>query len=151
LIPGDRLWRLELTHPIDFASKKLSKVEKNYTTIEMEWLAMGYALHNFRHYLLGWNFKMFTDHSSLKYLFNQIVLGGNICRWLLFSQDYDFEVVVKWGILTVGLDNLSRLEIGEEPMNIEDNLPDVQLFAIRISNDHLADINKFLTIGMVPS
>jgi hypothetical protein len=28
-------------------------------------------------------FKMFTDHSTLKYLVNKPVLGGKISRWLL--------------------------------------------------------------------
>lgn len=54
----------EINHLITFASRKLSKAEKNYTTIEREGLAMVYALHKFRHYLLGSHFKMFTDHSD---------------------------------------------------------------------------------------
>jgi hypothetical protein len=37
---------------------------------------MVYALQNFRHYLLGKHFKMFIDHSSLKYLVNKLMLGG---------------------------------------------------------------------------
>ena len=37
---------------------------------------MVYALQNFRHYLLGKHFKMFTDHSALQYLVNKPVLGG---------------------------------------------------------------------------
>jgi hypothetical protein len=37
---------------------------------------MVYALQMFRHYLLGKQFKMFTDHSALKYLVNEPVLGG---------------------------------------------------------------------------
>ena len=76
------------------------------------------------HYLLGAHFKMFTNHSALKYLVNKHVLGGKICRWLLLFQEYDYEVVVKPGRLNVGLDHLSRLEIGEERTNIEDNLHD---------------------------
>ena len=70
----------DLDHPITFASRKLSFVEKNYTTIEQGGLAMVYALQKFRNYLLGGHFKMFTDHSTLKYLVNNPVLGGNICR-----------------------------------------------------------------------
>ena len=73
--PGDD----DLDHPIDFASQKLSFIEKNYTTTECEGLAMVYALQKFRHYLLGGHFKMFTDHSNLKYLVNKPVLGGKIC------------------------------------------------------------------------
>jgi hypothetical protein len=66
----------ELDHPIAFASRKLSESEQNYNTTEREGLAMVYALQKFRHYLLGKHFKMFTDHSSLKYLVNKPVLGG---------------------------------------------------------------------------
>ena len=72
-----------LDHPIAFARRKLSSVEHNYTTTERERLAMVYALQKIRHYLLGVHFKMFTDHSTLKYLVNKPVLGGEICRWLL--------------------------------------------------------------------
>ena len=67
---------------------------------------------------------MFTDHSTLKYLVNKLILGGNICRWLLLFQEYNFEINVKLGRLNVGLDHLSRLETGEEPTSIECNLPD---------------------------
>ena len=72
-----------LDHTIAFSSRKLSLAERNYTTTEREGLAMVYALQKFRHYLLDAHFKMFTDHSVLKYLVNKPVLGGRICRWLL--------------------------------------------------------------------
>ena len=55
-----------INHPIAFESRKLSTIEKNYTTTEREGIAMVYALQNFRHYLLGGHFKMFIDHSALK-------------------------------------------------------------------------------------
>jgi hypothetical protein len=120
-----------IDHPLAFASRKLSTTEINYTTTEREGLAMVYALQKFRHYLLGGHFKMFTDHSVLKYLVNKPVLGGRICRWLLLFQEYDFEIVVKPGRMNKGPDHLSRLEHGEEPTSLEDTLPDAQLLAIR--------------------
>ena len=67
---------------------------------------------------------MFTDHSALKYLVNKPVLGGKICCWLLLFQEFDFEISVKLGHLNAGPDHLSRIEIGEEPTNIEDKFPD---------------------------
>lgn len=70
--PGAR----DIDHPIAFASQKLSGVERNYATTKREGLAMVYALQKYRHYLLRGNFKMFTDHSTLKYLVKNIVLGG---------------------------------------------------------------------------
>ena len=107
-----------IDHLIAFASRQFSKAEKNYSTTEHEGLAMVYVLQKFCHYLLGGHFKMYTDHSALKYLVNKPILGGCICRWLLLFQEYDFEVVVKPGCLNVGPDHLSRIETGEEPTNL---------------------------------
>jgi hypothetical protein len=87
--PGAILAQLgagDLNHPIEFASRKLSDSEQNYNTREREGTEMVYALQNFKHYLLGKHYKMFTYHSSLKYLVNKPMLGGRICRWLLLFQ-----------------------------------------------------------------
>jgi hypothetical protein len=112
---------------------------------------MVYALQKFCHYLLGGHFKMFIDHSALKYLVNKPVLGGKICRWLLLFQEYDFEIIVKPGRMNKGLDHLSRLEHGEEPTSLEDTLTDEQLLTIRKMDDHFTDIVQFLSTGMAPS
>jgi hypothetical protein len=80
--PGARY----LDHHIAFASKKLSEFEQNYNTTEREGLAMVYALHKLRYYLLGKHFKMFTNHYALKYIVNKPVLWGRICRWILLFQ-----------------------------------------------------------------
>jgi hypothetical protein len=75
----------DIYHPLAFDRRKLSTTEINYTTIEREGLAMVYALQKFCYYLLGGHFKMFTDHSALKYIVKKLVLGGRICKWpLLF-------------------------------------------------------------------
>jgi len=74
----------ELGHPIVFASRKLSKAKNNYSATDHEGLAMVHALYNFKHYLLGRHFKMYTNNSALKYLVNKPVLGEKICRSLLF-------------------------------------------------------------------
>lgn len=112
-----------LDHSITFASKQLSSAKCNYTTIEIEGLAMVYALQKFRHYLLGAHFKMFTDHSALKYLGNKPMLGGKICRCLLLFQEYGFDIIVKLGRLNARPNHLSRLESREEPKSLEDHLP----------------------------
>ena len=43
---------------------------------------------------------------------------------------------------------MSRLESGEEPISLEDCLPDAQLFSIQIADDQFQDIIHFLTIGI---
>ena len=90
---------------------------------------------------------MYTDHSMLKYLVNRPVLGGRICRWLLLFQEYDFEVVVKSRCLNTGPNYLSRIETNEEPTNLDDELPDAQLYAVCIAVGHFEVIIHFLTTG----
>lgn len=100
----------DIDHHIEFSSRKLSKVKKNYSMSEREGLARVYALQKFRHYLLGAHFKMFKDYSTLKYLVIKAILGGKIYRCLLLFQGYYFEVIVKLGRLNARLDHLSKIE-----------------------------------------
>lgn len=86
-----------LDHPIAFAIRGWSKEENNYSTTECKGLAMLYVLRKYHQYFPGGHFKMYTDHSTLKYLVNKPVFGERICRWLLLFQEYDFKVVVNPG------------------------------------------------------
>ena len=124
--------------------------EKNYTKTDRERLAMVYAVQKFRHYLLGGHFKMFTDHSTFKYLVNKPVLGGKIYRWLLLFQEFDFEFILKPGRLNVGPDHLSCIESGEEPTSLEDNLSDAQFFAIDVVDNEFDATIHLLNTGYAP-
>jgi hypothetical protein len=145
-----QLGERDLDHPIAFASRKLSKSEQNYNMTEREGLAMVYALQKFRHYLLGKHFKMFIDHSALKYLVNKLLLGGRICRWLLLFQEFDFEVIVELGKLNAGPNHLSRVTNGEEQTNLEDNFPNAQLLSIQIVDKYFTEIIQYLSTGTAP-
>jgi hypothetical protein len=61
----------KLDHPIYFSSRKLSKIEDNYTTMKRERLAMVYSFQEFKHYFLRDHFDFFIDYSILKYLVNK--------------------------------------------------------------------------------
>ena len=50
----------------------------------------------------------------------------------------------------MGPDHLSRLEIGEEAIGIEDELPDTHLFRLEAVPQELADIAQFLEEGKAP-
>jgi hypothetical protein len=40
---------------------------------------------------------------------------------------------------------------GEDAGNLDDNLPDAQLFAVKMVDDYFSDIMQFLSTGMAPS
>ncbi len=65
------------------ASQLFNNIERNYTTIKREGLAMVYALHKFHHYLLGNKFIFYVDHMDLLYLVQKPQVPRKITRWLL--------------------------------------------------------------------
>jgi len=56
---------------IAYASRQLKKHEQNYPTHDLEMAAVIFALKIWRHYLYGETCEIFTDHKSLKYIFQQ--------------------------------------------------------------------------------
>jgi len=51
---------------------------------------------------------VFSDHKSLKYLFDQKELNMRQRRWMEFLKDYDFELIYHPGKANVVADALSR-------------------------------------------
>lgn len=56
---------------MDYASRQLKVHERNYPTHDLKLTTVVFVLKVLRHYLFGSIFKVFNDHNSLRYLFNQ--------------------------------------------------------------------------------
>jgi len=56
---------------VAYASRQLKVHERNYPTHDLELVAIVFALKIWSHYLYGAQFCVFSDHKSLKYLFDQ--------------------------------------------------------------------------------
>jgi len=56
---------------VAYALRQLRIHERNYLTHDLELAAVVFALKIWRHYLYGVQFKLFTDHQLLRYLYSQ--------------------------------------------------------------------------------
>ena len=61
-------------------------------THDLELAAIIHALKMWRHYLLGRRFVVVSDHSGLKYFFDQLNLNARQARWLAMTSEFDFEI-----------------------------------------------------------
>nr|GEZ67017.1 reverse transcriptase domain-containing protein [Tanacetum cinerariifolium] len=96
--------------PIHYASKTMTEAESNYTITEKEMLAVVYAFKKFQSYLIMNKSIVYTDHSSLKYLFAKKDSKARLLRWVLLIQEFKFKVIDTKGAKNLAADNLSRLQ-----------------------------------------
>jgi len=76
---------------VAYALRQLKVHEKNYSTHDLELAVVVFVLKIWRHYLYGFKFEVFSDHKSLKYLFDQKELNMRQRKWLEYLKDFDFK------------------------------------------------------------
>ncbi len=93
---------------IAYGSFALSQAQQKYCTTRKELLAVVRFTNHFRHYLLGRQFLVRTDHNSLTWLMNFRHVEGQLARWLEELQRFSMEIQHRPGIKHGNADALSR-------------------------------------------
>jgi len=141
---------------VTYAYRQLRTHEKNYPTHDLELAVIVFALKIWRHYLYGGKFEIFSNHKSLKYLFDKKELNMRQRRCMEFLKDYDFELHYHPGKANVVVDALSRKSLHVSTLMIQEmkllekfrdlNLAislsqeKIQLEAIQVTSDLKRDI-----------
>ena len=95
-------------HPVAYWSRKLLPRETRYSAVEKECLAVVEGIKAFRHYLIGRNFTVETDHRALQWLDKMKDGNPRLTRWTILLQPYDFSVRYRPGTANRNADGLSR-------------------------------------------
>ena len=101
-------------HPVAYASRALTRTERNYAQIEKECLAMVFAAERFEQYILGKeNVKVLTDHKPLQTIFSKPIHTSpkRLQRMQLKLQKYSLDVEYKPGPQMHISDTLSRASL----------------------------------------
>ena len=100
--------------PIAFASRTLSKAERNYSQIEKEGLGIIFSVKKFHQYVYDTAFQIITDHKPLLGLLHEhqgipSMAASRIQRWATILSAYNYELIFKSGRKHGNADSMSRL------------------------------------------
>ena len=98
-------------HPIYFASKSLQDAEHGYVAIELEALAVAWAMEKFHHFLYASHFILETNQKPLETILAKSLTEATLQlqRLLIHTFPYDFTVRYIKGSTNQLADCLSRL------------------------------------------
>jgi hypothetical protein len=128
----------------------VSPVDLNYTITEKELLVVVNAINKFRHYIIGYEVFVHTDHSAIKFLMNKPITNGRITRWLLLLQEFNITTVDRPRKENHVAYFLSRIQNGGENDPLYNSFRDEHLFAIYTNSGWFGDIANYLATIKLP-
>ncbi len=109
-------------------------------------LALVWSIQCFRPYLLGRQFHVRTDHSSLQWLYNIREPEGQVARWLERLAEFQFKVTHRPGKQHCNADSLSRIDLSCHFAEIKESnwFPQVTQKDMLIAQENDTDVNTVL-------
>ena len=81
-----------------YASRSLSKSERNYPVHKLEFLALKWAITDkFHEYLFGAEFQVYADNNPLTYVLTTATLDATGHRWVAALSNYTFSIIYRPG------------------------------------------------------
>ena len=108
--------------PLAYMSKKLTKAQTKWPTIEQEGYAIVEAVRKWDKYLRGQEFTLETDHEPLVNFTNKEQLNKRCERWRLTLAEYRFKVKHIQGKKNNMADYLSRAPVEEAEEETEERI-----------------------------
>jgi hypothetical protein len=104
--------------PVAFASRSLTKSERNYAQIDKEALGIVWSVKKFYTYLFGRSFTLVTDHQPLTSIFSPnkgipVTTAARLQRYALFLSGFNYQIEYKNTKRHTNADSLSRLPLAE--------------------------------------
>lgn len=93
---------------IAYGSRVLTKQERRYCITRRELLAVVHFVKTYRHFLVGKEFKLRTDHASLRWIKSFKEPEGQLARWLETLDTYNMTLEHRPGKKHINADALSR-------------------------------------------
>ena len=94
---------------IAYASRSLSRSERNYSAFKLEFLALKWAVkEKFSDYLMNVPFTVYTDNNPLTHILTSANLDATGQRWASALGQYNFNLIYRAGLNNKDADSMSR-------------------------------------------
>ena len=135
-----------ILHPISYVSKNLSETQRNYSATKREFLALVFALEQFRHLILQYKVEVYTDHRPLLGILYKKTKDPCMNRWSLLVQEYKIILHYLPGKENIFSDVLSRLtDVTSQCETLTNEFEDKLIERINTTQEDGNDEKEFLS------
>ena len=103
---------------------------------------MVWGIRSFRHYLIGREFEVLTDHYSLQWLKKMKTESAILHRWAAELEEYEFRIEYRPGKLQTHVDGLSRFPVGNADEREDDDAMTTAICKIKFDIEGRIAVDK---------
>ncbi|XP_030923202.1 uncharacterized protein LOC115950091 [Quercus lobata] len=119
---------------IYYISKKMLPYEEKYSPLEKTCVALVWATHKLKHYMLAYKILLIARIDHLKYLMEKLVQDGKTAKWVLLLSEFDNENVTQKFVKGRAIaDHLAPYSL-EEAEKIQGDFPDEDIMGIEVES-----------------
>ena len=95
-------------------------------------MAVVYSINKFRHYIIGYEFFVHSDHYAIIFLMNKPITNGRVTQWILLLQEFNITIIDRPGKENLVVDFLSCIQHEDGTKPDDDTFPNEHLFVVSI-------------------
>ena len=113
---------------------------------------MVFVCDKFHSYIIGSKVTIYTNYTTIHYLFAKKDAKPHLIIWILLLQEFDVEIKDKKGSENTMAYHLLRLEVeeGDQIMAIQEDFSDENLFQVESNLPGYADVVNYMACGILP-
>ena len=118
---------------IYYINKKILPYEEKYSPLEKTCVALVWATHKLRYYMLAYSVLLIARMDPLKYLMEKLMQDGKTTKWVLLLSKFDIKYVTQKSMKGRAIDHLAHCS-SEEVEEIQGDFSNEDIIGIEVES-----------------